>query len=157
MDVVNITRNFAYLFAGAALVIGFQTIIGHAYAQPAEDQTTSGIYVTVVLAVISLVNSIFSTYLAQKAKMTGQAPNETDLRQQQQLLALQQKVEGAAGAIANLVDFVGKKVAPEAFNQIAEGTLPYIKAQEVVKKVGEIQSDVKHGEALLNEIETKVK
>jgi hypothetical protein len=51
--------------------------------------TTSGVYVTVVLAVISLVNSLFSTYLAQKAKMTGQAPNETDLRIKQQLVLLQ--------------------------------------------------------------------
>jgi hypothetical protein len=157
MDTLNITRNFAYLFAGAALVIGFQTIVGDAYAQPAEEQTTSGIYVTVVLAVISLVNSLFSTYLAQKAKMTGQAPNETDLRQQQQLVDLQTKLTNSAGAIANLVDFIGTKVAPEQFNQIAEGTLPYIKAKEVVKKVGEIQSDVKHGEDLLNEIQAKVK
>jgi hypothetical protein len=118
--------------------------------------TTSGVYVTVVLAVISLVNSLFSTYLAQKAKMTGQAPNETDLRIQQQLVLLQEKVGNASGAIANLVDFVGNKVAPEQFNQIKEGTLPYIKAQEVIKKAGEIQADVKHGEDLLNEIQDKV-
>lgn len=122
-----------------------------------NEASTSEVYVTVILAVISLVNSIFSTYLAQKAKMTGQAPNETDLRQQQLLLGLQQKLENSAGAIANLTDFIGNTVAPDQFNQIKEGTLPYIKAKEVIKKVGEIQNDVKHGEELLNEIQDKVK
>jgi hypothetical protein len=103
-----------------------------------------------------MAGTIFAAYLSQKAKATGKAPNETDLRQQQQLVDLQLKLEHSAGAIANLVDFVGNKVAPEQFKQIGEGTLPYIKAKEVIKKVGEIQSDVKHGEELLNEIQSKV-
>lgn len=121
-----------------------------------NEASTGETYVAVILAIISMAGTIFAAYLSQKAKATGQAPNETDLRQQQLIVDLQQKLTHSAGAIANLVDFIGTKVAPEQFNQIGEGTLPYIKAKEVVKKIGEAEQDVKHGEALLNEIESKV-
>lgn len=121
-----------------------------------EEASTAEVYIAVILSIISLANTVFPIYLAQKAKMTGQAPNETDLRIQQQLVTLQEKAQNAAGAIANLTDFVGNKVAPEAYQQIAEGSLPYIKAKEVTKKVGEVEEDVKQGEQLLKEIQSKV-
>jgi len=158
MKLLLLTLIIAGVTGGMAATMGFNIVFAQdTGVATGNEASTSSVYVTVVLAVVSLVNSIFSTYLAQKAKLTGQAPNETDLRQQKQLVDLQVKLENSASAIANLVDFVGKTVAPDQFNQIKEGTLPYIKAQEVVKKVGEIQADVKHGEELLNEIQDKVK
>jgi hypothetical protein len=155
MNKVTVTRNISYIFLGGAIVMIFNTLVGFAYAQT-EEQTFGGIYVSLALAIISLANSVWSQYIAQKAKATGQAPNETDLRIQQQLSNTQQSLKDVAGTLAQLINFTYEKVAPEQAKQIIEGTLPLIKVEAVTKKVGQVEADFNHGADLLNEIQGKV-
>ena len=122
-----------------------------------EEASIGQTYTALALAIISMAGTVFAAYLSQKAKATGQAPNETDLRIAQTILNLQEKMKTTAGAQAQLIDFIYNKAVPEKAQEIVEGTLPLIKVQEVTKRVGEAESDFKHGEDLLNEIQTKVK
>jgi hypothetical protein len=122
-----------------------------------DEASIGQTYVALALAVISMAGTVFAAYLSQKAKATGQAPNETDLRIQQQLLNLHETVKETAGAQAQLIDFVFNKAVPEKAQEIVEGSLPLIKVQAVTKKVGAAEADFKHAEDLLNEIQDKVK
>ena len=121
-----------------------------------DEASIGQTYTALALAVISMVGTIFAAYLSQKAKATGQAPNETDLRIAQALTNLQDKMKTTSGAQAQLIDFIYNTAVPEKAQAIVEGSLPLIKIQEVTKRVGEAEADVKHGEELLNEIQGKV-
>lgn len=156
MDKVTISRNISYIFLGGAIVMVFNTLVGFAFAQAPVEQTIGGVYVSLALAIISLANSVWSQYIAQKAKTTGQEPNQTDLQIQQQLVTTQAHLKDIAGGLSQLIDFTYEKVAPEQAKQIIEGTLPLIKVQKVTQKVGEVESDFNHGAELLNNIQSKV-
>ena len=145
-----------------ALVTGGMSI-GVVFAQGNDTGTATGdeasigqTYTALALAIISMAGTIFAAYLSQKAKATGEAPNATDLRIAQALLSLQEKMKTTAGAQSQLIDFVFNKAVPEKAQEIIEGSLPLIKVAEVTKRVGEAESDFKHGEDLLNEIQGKV-
>src|ERR1041384_3294394 len=155
MDYENLFRNISYLFAGGALVIGFQALVGIAYAQ-APAQTFGEVYVSLALAIISLANSVWSQYVAQKAKATGQAPNETDLRITNLLHNLSEKANETAATQAQLINWIYEKAVPDQARQIVEGSLPLIKVDAVTKRVGETQANLDHAAELLNEIQAKV-
>jgi hypothetical protein len=121
-----------------------------------DEASIGQTYTALALAIISMAGTVFAAYLSQKAKATGQAPNETDLKIQQQLTNLHETMKTTVGAQAQLIDFVFNKAVPEKAQEIIEGTLPLIKVQEVTKKVGQTEADVKHAEELLNEIQSKV-
>lgn len=122
-----------------------------------EEASIGETYVALALAVISMAGTIFAAYLSQKAKATGQAPNETDIAIQQQIVRLQEAMKNSAGSQAQLIDFVFNTAVPEKAQAIVEGSLPLIKIQEVTKKVGETEADFKHAEDLLNQIQGQVK
>ena len=155
MNYENLFKNISYLFAGGAIVVGFQAIFGMAYAQ-APAQTFGEVYVSLALAIISLANSVYSNYLAQKAKATGKEPNETDLRIATALHTLSEKANETSATQAALINWLYDKAVPEKAHEIIEGSIPLIKVDAVTKRVGETQANLDHAAELLNEIQAKV-
>ncbi len=127
-----------------------------AFAQAPVAQTFGETYMAMALAIVSLIGNVFNAYLAQKAKLTGQAPNETDVK-------IAAAIAGLAGGLAKneekgkqLIDFLYNNAVPKQAQDIVEGSLPLIKVQAVTADVKKAEEKFNTAVSLLSSIQGEV-
>jgi hypothetical protein len=121
-----------------------------AFAQAPAPATFGETYMALALSIVSLAGNVFNAYLSQKAKLTGQAPNTTDIKIAQGLADLNQRLVGVEGKAAQTIDFLYNNAVPEKAQAIIEGSLPLIKVQAV-------NNDVRKAETKFNQAVELVK
>ena len=97
--------------AGLAAVGLFTHI---AFAQTPTPQSFGETYMALALSIVSIVGNVFNAYLAQKAKLTGQAPNQTDVAIAEQLAGLSERLKNSEAKGAQLIDFLYTNAVPKA-------------------------------------------
>lgn len=137
-------------------VIGLAAIglLFHAvFAQAPVTQTFGETYMAMALAIISLIGNVYNGYLAQKAKLTGQAPNETDMKIAALLASVTEKIQTQEQKGAQLIDFLYNNAVPKQAQEIVEGSLPLIKVQKVTQDVKDADAKVTQAKNLLGSIQ----
>jgi len=106
----------------------------------AVEQTTGEVWVGIVLAIISMAGTIFNTYLANKAKITGEQPNATDAKIAQAIEDISEKFTNSEAKMVDLIDFVYNAL-PDKAQAIVDK--PKIKVQEITKDLGKAEEQTK--------------
>jgi len=106
----------------------------------AVEQTTGEVWVGIALAIVSMIGTVFNTYLTNKAKITGQQPNETDAKIAEVVAGISEKFTNSEEKMADLINFVYDAL-PDKAQAIVDK--PKIKVQEITKDVGRAEEQTK--------------
>lgn len=113
-------------------------------------------YMALALSIVSLAGNVFNAYLSQKAKLTGQAPDQTDVAIAEQLAGLSERLKNSEAKGAQLIDFLYNNAVPKAAQEIVENSLPLIKVQAVNDDVRKAEAKVNEAVSLLDAVESNV-
>jgi acylphosphatase len=126
-----------------------------AFAQ-VEEQTLGQTYMALALSIVSIAGNVFNAYLAQKAKLTGQAPNETDAKIAAALASVNETLKKDQQKYVEFADFLYNNAVPEKAKAIVEGSLPLIKVQALNEDVKKAEGKFNQANDLLRAIQGEV-
>lgn len=123
------------------------------FALAQEEQTVTGTYMALALAVISLMSNVFNFYMAEKAKRIGLNPNSTDEKIMNAFLTFGEKFKNSEEKVSNLTEFVYSALPKEAQEIVDK---PAIQIRNVTKDVVEADAKVQKFRELYDAVATKV-
>ena len=152
----NLLDKVSLMLAGAAIAMVVN--VGITYAQaPTVDQGYGSTWLALALSIMSLVSQVANFYLAQKAKTVGSNPNSTDERLAKYIVNLADRTAQQEDKLKQFADFLYEKAVPEQAKQIAEGSLPKIKIENLNSDVEKAKQDLATGISMFETIQADVK